>query len=286
MPTTPATETLKAVHWGGVIAGAIAAAALAFVLHAFAAAIGLATSSTTPTWRDGSAALWILSGLYLLLVALATYGLGGYIAGYMRPKLPAAAGDEAEVRDGVHGLAVWALATILTALIALSAAQSLTRLAAPSGGIPGPSNSVAAENIIADDLDRLFRAPKRADVTSLTYARAEAGRILLSASGHEGVSGEDRNYLALLVSSQTGLAPDAAQQRVTQVIASARENMSRARQSSVLLAFMAGASALVGAAAAWFAAVAGGQHRDGGTVLAVSSPDLFRQRGRAAKTKS
>jgi len=31
----------------------------------------------------------------------------------------------------------------------------------------------------------------------------------------------------------------------------------------VILAFMAGAAALVGAAVAWFAACAGGEHRDG-----------------------
>ena len=40
------------IQWGPVIAGAVSAAALATVLHAFAAAIGLAVSSTAPTWRD------------------------------------------------------------------------------------------------------------------------------------------------------------------------------------------------------------------------------------------
>ena len=51
--------------------------------------------------------------------------------------------------------------------------------------------------------------------------------------------------------------------RVDDVIARAKENMSRARRSAVLLSFMAGAAALIGAAAAWFAACAGGRHRDG-----------------------
>ena len=52
-----------------MIAGAIAAAAVAFVLHGFAAAIGLLASSAAPTWRDASFALVFLSGLYLLLAA-------------------------------------------------------------------------------------------------------------------------------------------------------------------------------------------------------------------------
>jgi hypothetical protein len=39
--------------------------------------------------------------------------------------------------------------------------------------------------------------------------------------------------------------------------------MKRARRSTVVLAFMAGAAAMVGAAVAWLAACAGGRHRDG-----------------------
>ena len=109
----------------------MAAAALAFVLHSFGVAIGLALSSTAPTWRDASFALVALSGLYLVLVAIAAYGAGGYGAGRMRGRLRAGAPDEIEFRDGVHGAAVWALATLLTALIVFGGAQALTRLAAP-----------------------------------------------------------------------------------------------------------------------------------------------------------
>jgi hypothetical protein len=44
-------------EWGPIVAGGIAASALALVLHAFAVAIGLSVSSTAPTWRDASFAL-------------------------------------------------------------------------------------------------------------------------------------------------------------------------------------------------------------------------------------
>jgi hypothetical protein len=40
-------------------------------------------------------------------------------------------------------------------------------------------------------------------------------------------------------------------------------NISRARSSAVILAFMAGAAALLGAIAAWAAAVTAGRYRDG-----------------------
>src|ERR1044072_1475778 len=106
------------IQWGPIVGGALAAAALSLVLHTFAGAIGLAVSSTAPTWRDASLALWVLSGLYLILVALASYGLGGYIAGRARSKFGGTP-DEIEMRDGGHGLLVWALATLLTGLLVL-----------------------------------------------------------------------------------------------------------------------------------------------------------------------
>jgi hypothetical protein len=250
------------VQWGPIIAGALAAAALASVLHAFAGAIGLAVSSTAPTWRDASIALWVLSGLYLILVALAAYGLGGYLAGRLRARFPHGDAGEADFRDGTYGLLVWALATLLTAFMLLWAASSATHLAAPSGGAAGPSTSVAGENIIAFDLDRLLRAERRPADAELMQTRAEAARILLTASSHSGVAAEDRAYLVRLVSARTGLSGPDAERRVTAAIASARDNISRARKSTVILAFMAGAAALLGAAAAWFAAGVGGRHKD------------------------
>jgi hypothetical protein len=251
---------IRYVEWSPVIAGAIAAAALALVLHAFALAVGLSVSSTAPTWRDASFALAFLSGLYLILAALASYGLGGYLAGLMRARM--ASRDDADMRDGLHGLLVWGLATLLGALIALAAVQPLTRLVAPSGGQAASSTSVSGERIIAFDLDRLFRAERRPNA-DLDYPRSEAARILLTASSHRGVQADDRAYLVRLTAANTGVAPPDAEKRVDEAIAHAKENISRARRSAVILAFMTGAAALLGAAAAWFAACAGGQVRDG-----------------------
>jgi hypothetical protein len=65
------------LQWGPIVAGAVGAAALGFVLDSFAVSIGLSVSSTAPTWRDASFALVLLSGLYLLLAAIVAYGFGG-----------------------------------------------------------------------------------------------------------------------------------------------------------------------------------------------------------------
>lgn len=246
------------VDWAAIFAGAIAAAALAFVLHSFAIAIGLSIASTAPTWRDGSAVLWVLSGLYLLLAAIASYGFGGYLAGAMRTTGELTL-EQTEVRDGAHGLFVWALATLLTALIAIVGTGVASRLAAPPAQ-SGPSASIGGENIIAFDIDRLFRADKLPP--NIEERRSEAARILLTVGGHDGMRVDDRAHLVRIVSNTTGLPQADAEKRVVEVAASARANIRRARQSSVILAFMAGASALIGAAVAWFAAGLGGRHRD------------------------
>lgn len=267
------------IQWTPAIAGALAAAALAFVLHSFAAAIGLAVTLTAPTWRDASVALQLLTGLYLVLVAMAALGAGGYIAGRMRAPIDGT-NDEIEFRDGVHGLLVWAIAMVLTALLTWAAAQSLTRLAAPSAGQAGSAQSVAGENIIAFDLDRLFRADKRPQNVDLSYARSEAARILLTAASHRGILADDRAYLIRLTAANTGLAAPEAEKRVDTIIAQARDNIRRARRAAVILAFMTGAAALLGAAVAWFAAGAGGRHRDGRSppsmVWAWSGPRMVR----------
>src|SRR5919201_2387130 len=75
---------LSYIHWGPVIGGAFAAAALWFVLMTFASAVGLAVFSPSPTWRDTSIALALLTGLWLLLAAIGSFGLGGYLAGRVR----------------------------------------------------------------------------------------------------------------------------------------------------------------------------------------------------------
>ena len=114
------TLGLVGLQWTPVIAGAIVAAALAFVLHSFALAVGLSLTSTAPTWRDASFALVFLSGLYVILAALAAYGFGAYVAARLRSRLGGVPAEDLEFGDGMHGLAVWALATLLTGLLALA----------------------------------------------------------------------------------------------------------------------------------------------------------------------
>jgi hypothetical protein len=201
-------------------------------------------------------------GIYLILVALISFGVGGYAAGRIRTSAGATDTADIEHRDGVHGLAAWAIAVVLTVLItAVLGSATLSR--APSARA-SPTAS-AAEPLLSHELDRLFRASRRNPNTESTQERAEAGRILLTSSSHSGVAAEDRAYLVQLVSGVTGLTGPEAERRVDGVIASAKTAIARSRRSAIIAAFSIATSILLGAVVAWFAASEGGRNRDRGT---------------------
>jgi hypothetical protein len=239
-------------------AGAVVAAAAFFVLMAFASAIGLAVSSASPTWRDTSVGLTVLSGAWVVFSAVGSFALGGYIAGRLRARWDATA-DEIHFRDGVHGLLVWGLAVIIGVGMAWAAATTLTNRTTPS---TVPRDTSANEpGFLTYELDRLFRSD-RAPQGGDAEARAEAGRIVQTALGHTDIAPDDRAYLVRLVAARTGLPPTDADRRVQQIISESRDAAAKARRSAVILAFTLAAALVAAAGAAWATALAGGRHRD------------------------
>ena len=147
-------------------------------------------------------------------------------------------------------------------LLALGVVAAGSTALAPAGGSAGAAESVAGENIIASELDELFRSSRVP--AEISYRRAEAARILLKSSSHAGLSADDRRYLVTLASTVTGLAPEEAQQRVDHVISASTQELHRARVAGVLQAFFAAVALLVGAAVAWYGAWEGGRDRERG----------------------
>lgn len=260
----PIVEPSRAQPWGlqwsPIFAGALAASALSLILVSFATALGLGVASAAPTWRDASFALWLLSGIYLIFQALISFGCGGYFAGRVRsPYLSAT--EDIETRDGLHGVASWALAVLIGAVLAVLVAWAASR---PSATAQPPSSS--EPSILSYELDHLFRAPRRPPNVDLTAERAEAARILMTASSHSGVAADDRTHLVQQVAALTGLSGPDAEKRVDTTIANSKSAISRARAASIIIAFSAAAALLFGAVAAWAGAAAGGRHRDGAPI--------------------
>ena len=203
MDTDAAIGSPTYLHWSPIIAGAIVATAVSFVLISFGSGLGLAVASPSSSWRDTSSMLALLAGLWLLLTSLASFGLGGYLAGHLREAWSAAPPDAVELRDGIHGLLVWGLAILIGGLLTLSASRTVTGradLAAPT--------AATAEPLLAFELDRLFRSDRSpADVGNDTEIRAQAARILTTAGGHSGMQPDDRNYLVRLVRGEGWASP-------------------------------------------------------------------------------
>jgi hypothetical protein len=261
----PAADTRlmqSTLDWRAIIGGAVIAAGISLTLLAFGSAIGLSVASTAPTWRDSSAWLWLVSGLFVLFAALCSFGFGGYAAGRMRA-LTGVQNADGEFRDGMHGLVTWGLAVLITALLAAGGTWATSRLSTPSsGGAASPIVSGGGENILASELDELFRTDRNLADRDITYRRAEAARILLKSSGHGGVSNDERRYLATLTANETGLSTSDASARVDRIITASAEELHRARSAMVLQAFLIAAGLMVGAAVAWYAAVEGGRDRE------------------------
>ena len=257
--TAPVEIRTDFLHWNPVIAGALVASAFSLVLITFGTSLGLSVASTAPTWRDTSPVFALASGIYLVVTAIVSFGFGGYLAGRLRRSWHTPLHrDFVDFRDGAHGLTAWALAVAITALIAAVITGTATSRTAPPASTPSSSTG---EALIAYDLDRLFRSDQRRQ-GDLAYSRAEASRILLTATSRAGMKPGDREYLVRLTANQTGIAPAEAEQRVNEAISSATLAVKRTRQTGVILGFSIAVSLLLGAAAAWYAARLGGEHRD------------------------
>jgi hypothetical protein len=252
--------TTSFLQWTPVVAGAFVASAVSLILIAFGTALGMSIASSSPTWRDTSFTLAVASGLYLLITALVSFGFGGYVAGRLRERWdPSASRDVIEFRDGMHGIVSWSLAVIITGLVAATSTATIASKTVQSGT---STSAAAGEPLVAYELDRLFRGDRRPVEGEITYLRAEATRILLTATGRQGITPDDRAYLTQLVTNRTGLAPPEAERRVNNVITAAATAVRKARRSAVVLGFSTAAALLIGAAAAWYAAYNGGRHRD------------------------
>jgi hypothetical protein len=152
------------------------------------------------------------------------------------------------------------------------------------GGVAASSqatSTVPGERLIGFELDRLFRGSERRTAGDLTYDRSEAARILLTTSSHSGMDPSDRAYLAKLIAADTGAPAPDAERRVDEAANHVKQDINRARSSAVILAFMIGAATLLGAVAAWAAALTAGRHRDGREPVPYLFDWRFASRSRA-----
>ena len=271
----------SAVNWAPIIAGALAASALTFVLMLLGSGLGLTMVSP---WSYQSASLTtfaVSTAIWLIVVQWLSSGLGGYLTGRLRTKWVGVHTDETFFRDTTHGFLAWALATIVMIFVLGSAVSSAigTGVQATSTVVGGAAMGAAGGAATKSDptsylVDTLFRPQ---DPTKLAgpgtegdaAAAAQASRILLASVAAGKISDEDKAYIGALVAARTGLSPadatarvDAALAQVDAAKAKAKEAADTARKAGATFALLGALSLLIGAFIAAVAASLGGKQRD------------------------
>lgn len=277
------TEAFHYVDWGAIIAGAILASAISILMFTFGTAIGLSMLSPWEGQGASSTAYFITLALWTLWVVVSSFMAGGYIAGRLRRRIGDSTEHESEVRDGSHGLPVWALGLLLAAVLLAAGISGAAGVVAKGAGAAG---AVAATT---DDytIDSLLRPNPTGGAVTVTNAdgqststqqpsdsaatmqadRQEIGRLLMFGKKGGALTPDAKTYLVQRVAARTGLSRAEAQARVDQTIAEAKKKADDARKIAVLIAFITAAALAVAAAAAAWAANLGGRHRDQGTEL-------------------
>lgn len=265
---TGANESASATSWGAIFAGAVVSVALTILLLTLASGVGFSTVSPWPGSNMSARTFGIVAGLYLIVVAILSSAVGGFIAGRLRFRW-SVTGDEVFFRDTAHGLATWAVATVITVGVLASSIGSLasgttsalTQGAATAGGAAIANSS---NDYIADTLLRPGTTAAPSATGNAGEPRAEVGRIVaraLSPAG-TGLTAADKAYVAQLIAQRTGISQQDAEKRIDDTINQARVAADTARKAAATLSLWFAASLLIGAFSAAFAAAAGGSMRD------------------------
>lgn len=290
----------SAVSWKAIFAGTIASAAITLVLVAFGVGVGFSVISPWNGQGISATTFSIGAGIYLIVIAMLSSTIGGYLAGRLRSKWSTVHEHERYFRDSAHGLVVWALATVITAAFLGGAMSAII------GGVGAAATSAATSPLAASTVDQLTRStPNRVanapapaptaqqaaqDTTNQATSpsavgqnppalqggqiappasraapvnRGEIARIVVPSLAKGGsVSAGDRAYLVQVVAEQNGITQAQAEKRVDDVLTQAKQSADKARKSTAAFAFWLTFAMLAGALSAALAAIEGGYLRN------------------------
>jgi len=278
------STSASGVSWGAILAGAAGAAALSLILTLLGAGLGFSVASPWAGRGMSAEGISVSTIIWLALTQILASGLGGYIAGRLRVRWANMHGDEVYFRDTAHGFLAWAVATLVTAALLVSTVSHIVSSGVQAGATVASGAATAATQAagsIARDtssqdygyfVDSLFRGDR--PVSDDAAAHAVVVRIFaksLSSGGQ--MTGQDRAYLAQLISQRTGLSQAEAEQRVDQIYAQTRQAVEDAKVAAKKAVDTATTIAawtslwmfvalLCGAFFASFAATFGGRQRD------------------------
>lgn len=167
------------VDWAAILAGAAVATAGGLILLGFGAALGLSLASPYDGEGLSPVAFAIAAGLYLLWVQVLSFFSGGYVAARLKARVPGLSEHEADVRDGLHGVLVWAVGVIAAAFIAFATVGGAAATAKSAEGSDAAAVA-SVTRVVSEQVQESAAKEATADVTAAnatnTERRAEVAR--------------------------------------------------------------------------------------------------------------
>ena len=312
-------SAISGVSWGAIIAGGVAAAAIAIILMFLGTGLGLMAVSPWTDREGAEKTLGIGVIVWSFLVQIIAFGVGGYLAGRLRTRWTALHRDESYFRDTAHGFLTWSLGSLVTLCIMTStvghiaqgvggaAAHGVDAVASVgkgmSSGMQGMGGSTPQMSL-EYFVDTMMRpgatqgASGQATTNQTTstgtattptmpmngaqpsgagpldpQTRAEITRVVTTSLANGSVSQQDKDYLAQVIASRTGLSQQDAAKRVDDTFAQiqaaiqkvtdkAKEFADNARKAAIGFTLWSFAALLVGAFSGAIAGTIGGRARD------------------------
>lgn len=138
-----ATDGLRRISWGAIIAGALLALAIQFMLGLLGLGIGLATIDPNGAESFDANTFASVGGLWTVAVVLIGLFVGAYAAGRL-------AGISSKTDAILHGIVTWATSTLLVVFLLTSGASAV--LGAAFGAIGGSIQGLAqASSAVSPD---------------------------------------------------------------------------------------------------------------------------------------
>lgn len=162
----PHTHVHSYTDWCAILAGTVLAIALSLVLLNFGAAVGFADYLDMAA-EDITAVKVLTIGIWMLWIQLLASLAGGYVAGRLRTAVSASE-HERDMRDGMHGLLVWASGTVLVAV----GGAAVAAFSAIGAGMTG--NAGEAEVTLTEAATRI------SENTAIIFAFATAASSLIA----------------------------------------------------------------------------------------------------------
>ena len=291
-----AVNSSSAVSWGAIFAGAIAAASLALILIMLGAGLGLTSISAFENNGIDAGTFGIAAIAWLTFTQIAASGMGGYLAGRLRTKWVDTHTNEVYFRDTAHGFLTWALAllisvTLLTTAISSIVGGSAKVIGSVAGGaasatVSGATNMTDISSTLSDTSMQYFtHSLFRKNAASSTennppasnpptpQEMSEVAGIFTQSITTGSLPADDRQYVAQLISQNTGLSQNEAEQQVQSIFDKAQATLKEtkdkaqkaadeARKTTSYVTLWSFVSLLIGAFVASLCATFGGRQRD------------------------